>query len=550
MNKKYLSLILLILSFQFSFSQIRFQNLPDPAIYPERITSETIFATIPYQGFDETQAYIGQGEYAIYLDNTNGVLDKPIIILDGFDPGDGRDINSIYAGLSFAGQNLADILRNEGFDIVILNAPVYTSADKLIDGGADYIQRNAMVLTALIQKLNNDKVGAQPLVVIGPSMGGLIARYSLSYMETNSLNADTRLFISFDAPHRGANIPISLQYLINYFGESLGETTAQMVVDQLLNSPAAKQMLVDHMLGHFLAGSTYEQDPTKLLPTGAPNYRDEFQAELDGLGFPNNVRNVAIINGSGSGLTTGTPGMTIVDTNLTLNDLTSVDVALKFTPLADETNTATKVVLRFLGTPIETFQADSKSPNNSNGVDSAPGGTGSISDALGDGGGNPIMIDFINALQQDLYSFVPTNSSLAIDNPDWFEMPTLSSSPFDAFHIPEQNEPHVTMTAASIQFALDEIRNGVVGIEEDRNVPPLVFVQNPVKGTINISLVGNGAVNKLNASIISITGQQLRNTTWNNPTVQLNWEHNLSSGIYLLKLDTDNTVQTFKIIVE
>ncbi len=331
MKKFYL--LILILTTQFTFAQIRFQNIPENAIYPESLAVETITANIAYQGYEETQAYFGQGEYEIFIDNVDGILDNPIIILDGFDPGDARDISGLYASLSFGGQNMADILRDEGFDIVILNAPLYNTGGKDIDGGADYIQRNAMVLIAMIQKLNADKVGNEELVVLGPSMGGLIARYGLAYMEDNTLDPETRLYISFDSPHRGANIPISLQYLINYFADQVGDATAQQVVDQLLNSPAAKEMLTDHLLGHLLAGSTYEQDPTKVLPLGAPNFRNEFQAELDALGFPNNVRNVTMINGAGNGTTTGSPGITIVDTNLEIDATTDVDVALTMLPL-------------------------------------------------------------------------------------------------------------------------------------------------------------------------------------------------------------------------
>src|SRR5690554_2679098 len=249
---RYFTLLFIILTAQLSFSQIRFQNIPDGAIYPERTFSETITATISYQGYDEAQAYYGQGEFEIFLDTYNGILNKPIIVLDGFDPGDSRSIGDIYAGLSFGGQNFADVLRNEGFDIVVLNAPVYTSNGKVIDGGSDYIQRNAMVLIALIEQLNADKVGEEELVILGPSMGGLIARYALTYMEANNLETETRLYISADTPHRGANIPISIQYLINYFAEQVGDATAQLVVNQLLKSPAAKEMLVDHLEGHLL----------------------------------------------------------------------------------------------------------------------------------------------------------------------------------------------------------------------------------------------------------------------------------------------------------
>ncbi len=99
-----------------------------------------------YQGYDESQAYFGEGEYQLFLDAIDGVLDKPIIMIDGFDPGDERDISMLYNGLNFNGENLADILRDEGYDFIALNAHLYTTDGKDIDGGADYIQRNAMVL--------------------------------------------------------------------------------------------------------------------------------------------------------------------------------------------------------------------------------------------------------------------------------------------------------------------------------------------------------------------------------------------------------------------
>jgi pimeloyl-ACP methyl ester carboxylesterase len=548
MKKFYI--LLLLFTTQFTFAQIRFQNIPENAIYPESMAVETITANIGYQGYDETQAYFGQGEYEIYLDNVDGVLDKPIIVLDGFDPGDSRDIPGLYASLSFDGQNMADILRDEGFDIVILNAPLYNTGGKDIDGGGDYIQRNAMVLIAMIQQLNADKVGDNELVVLGPSMGGLIARYALSYMEDNSLDSETRLYISFDAPHRGANIPISLQYLINYFADQVGDATAQQVVDQLLNSPAAKEMLVDHLLGHLLAGSTYEQDPTKVLPLGAPGFRNEFQAELDVLGFPSNVRNVTMINGSGNGTTTGSPGITVVDTNLEIDAVTDVDVALKFTPASSQTNTVTDVTVNFFGFPINTYQTTAQSPNNTAGVDSAPGGTGSISDALGDGGGNQVLIDFINALQQDLYSFIPTMSSLAIGNPDWFATPNLNDSPFVNFYIPNDNEPHVTVTAESAQFALDEIRGGLISVDENQFSNQFILVQNPVQKNINIVIPNNTLSQTLTTTVFSITGQRLMQKTWTNPSQELTWNHNLSNGIYLLKLDNGFSTQTIKMIVE
>ena len=336
-----------------------------------KVSSQIITSTIAYQGYDESQAYFGEGEYQLFLDNIDGVLDKPIIIIDGFDPGDERDISMLYNGLNFNGENLADILRDEGYDFIALNAPLYTTDGKDIDGGADYIQRNAMVLVAFIDFINNEKVGSEELVIIGPSMGGLIARYGLSYMEQNSMDHETRLYISFDSPHLGANIPVCFQYLINYFAKEQDNTEAQVTVDNLLNSPAAKEMLIDHYSGHLLAGSEFEQDPTLLLPVGAPNFRNAFQTELDNLGFPQNVRNVAMINGSGNATTIGIPGMSMIDTTLDLGNSLTTDISLNFAPAAGETINITGFTAYFAGIPVAIFNAFEESFAFTDGLDSA-----------------------------------------------------------------------------------------------------------------------------------------------------------------------------------
>ena len=88
-------------------------------------------------------------------------LISQFFVVDGFDPQDTRNINSIYQALSFGGGNLGDIVRQNGYDVVILNFPTYfREEDQVwIFGGADYIERNAMLLVELIKFINNQKVG-------------------------------------------------------------------------------------------------------------------------------------------------------------------------------------------------------------------------------------------------------------------------------------------------------------------------------------------------------------------------------------------------------
>ena len=64
-----------------------------------------------------------------------------------------------------------------------MNHPLYYRNGKEIDGGADYIERNAMNHITLYQKLNNELIdngSNEELVIIGPSMGGQISRYALA----------------------------------------------------------------------------------------------------------------------------------------------------------------------------------------------------------------------------------------------------------------------------------------------------------------------------------------------------------------------------------
>ena len=499
-----------------------------------QIYCQTITATIGYQGYDEAQAYLGEGEYQIFLDNIDGVLDKPIIMIDGFDPGDERDISMLYAGLDFNGENLADILRDEGFDFIALNAPLYTTDGKDIDGGADYIQRNAMVLVELINFINTEKIGSEELVVIGPSMGGLIARYGLSYMEQNSLDHDTRLYISFDSPHQGANIPVSFQYLINYFAKDQGNAQAELVVDNVLNSPAAKEMLIDHFSGHLLAGSEFEQDPALLLPVGAPNFRDAFQTELDNLG---------------SATTIGSPGMSMIDTTLDLGTGITADIALHFAPEAGQIINITDFTTYIAGIPLASFEADEEAFSFTDGLDSAPGGKGDITSGLGDLN-DPIIDAFLEALEQEEYSFIPTISALAITaENNWYATPDMGDSPFVNAHIPSENENHVTLTQQNANFALSEIRQEPLGSPEFE-IANYILMENPVSDHIRLKLNPSQAYYNVTVSVYNTSGQKIITKNIQNPSDIISINHYLNSGIYILNVTDAKYNYNTKLVVK
>ncbi|MCF6307690.1 MAG: T9SS type A sorting domain-containing protein [Flavobacteriaceae bacterium] len=509
-----------------------------------------ITSTVEYQGYDEGQAYFGEGEYQIFLDNVDGVLDKPVILVDDFDPGDTRDLAGIYSVLDFDGGNIADILRNEGFDFIILNAPQYITDGKDIDGGADYIQRNAMVLRELIDVINTQKVGSEELVVFGLGMGGLISQYGLSYMEQNGMDHETRLFISFDSPHLGANSPVSFQYLLNYFGKEQNNAEADLIVESVLNSPASKEMLIDHYLAHLANGSDFEQDPSILLPTGAPGFRNAFQTELDNLGFPQNVRNVSLVNGSNNGTTIGTPGLQIIDTTLDLGGGVTADIILHFTPPVNQTNNVTDFTAYFAGFPVASFSADSESFSYTAGLDSTPGGMGSFSAGL-EGITDPTIIAFLAALEQEEFSSIPTMSALAIETEnDWYVSPNMGDSPFVASSISNNNEFHLTITAQKAAFALAEIRQEPLGVSENDFSTKYTLIKNPVGEQIRLKLNSTHSYNNVQYSVFNTSGQQIISERLQNPSEEISINHHLNTGIYFLNITDSETSFNVKIVVQ
>ncbi|MAL60066.1 MAG: hypothetical protein CMC14_08470, partial [Flavobacteriaceae bacterium] len=174
----------------------------------------------------------------------------------------------------------------------------------------------------------------------------------------------------------------------------------------------------------------------------------------------------------------------------------------------------------------------------------------SIADALAGGGGNPILEEFLAALQQDLYSFIPTMSALAIDNPDWFAVPNLNDSPFVNTYIPAENEPHVTVTAESAEWALEEIRLPIAGIGDNALAANIRLVENPVENTIGLAIAPTAQYSKLTANIYTMAGQLVLENTFTQPQGELRIPHTLARGMYVMQVETSEGSVPFKLVVQ
>lgn len=212
-------------------------------------------------------------------------ITQPLIIAKYFDPLNEDKLDKIYEKLQ--SHQLFERVINLGYDLFFLD----------YDNGGDYIQNNAYLFNTLLKKILDQPTLKILPVVIGISMGGLVSRYGLMYLQKNE--GKTKVadkFITFDSPHYGANIPVGIQYLLD--GLKSDSDAAKDIVEKILNCPAARQMLVYHYKPGYniTVGASDLTDPL----------RTTFLAELNTMGnFPSIARMVGISSGSGYGINQG-----------------------------------------------------------------------------------------------------------------------------------------------------------------------------------------------------------------------------------------------------
>lgn len=337
-------------------------NIPDTngLIENFKVDNSYVQATDSFQGLNESVALKAQIEPRVFYHTNNGntqkTLLKPIIIVDGFDPSDGRKIDDCdcyrdpvcqeankdkttgvynpdnhtsfvelmeYKNEANNNTNLITVLRERGYDVIIVNQPTYTTNGVTVDGGADFIERNAMAFIELIKEVNTKlqtNGSSEKLVVLGPSMGGQITRYALAYMEkkfaeTSDANwqHNTRIWVAFDSPNHGANVPLGDQALIKMLADDSIEALKSF---NKLQTIAANEMLVNYYKENATINQSDDYSNASTISQGMPNskgnpyFQEHYNRQFDnGLpnshGFPMNLRKLAIVNGSLSGETFG-----------------------------------------------------------------------------------------------------------------------------------------------------------------------------------------------------------------------------------------------------
>ena len=300
-------------------------------------------------------------------------------------------------------------------------------------------------------------------------------------MESKNIDHNTRLFISFDTPHRGANVPLGNQYWLKYFSN---EPKAQESVE-VLSTPAAKQMLVYHEsseslrpLSFFKFGILWTTvdapniDSQYLVTTPKPNAKfNDFFNKLYELGnYPDNLRKIAISNGRGDGEERFDKYQQLVVWN---HDGYIADIT-------GNTWSSSQGIKKLIFQGKIDILLDSITTNEARvytshamPYDSSPGGHTNTSALIAEGStmgrGN-----IINRVSSE--TFIPTISALDIHTHDldyrndgWYifeddlfhniraDPNILQKTPFDAIYYPTNNQEHVTITEENKQWILCEI---------------------------------------------------------------------------------------------
>lgn len=374
-------------------------------------------ATWPIEGDIPYQGDVATGEAFVYLSDENTKLTRPIIISEGIDPENDYGWEDLYNFLNQ--ENLIEDLRAQGFDAVVVS---YQNTNT-------YMQRNAFLVVKLLQMVNDTINYQNEVITVGPSMGGLVVRYALTYMEANAMDHNSNLFISFDTPNQGANIPLGLQYMM-FFGKDLDQAIQDMV--DMLDAPSPKQMLAYH----------YTDPPS--ATAGPDPVFDAFFAELESLGdYPENLRKIALSDGSGNAIGQPfQPGDQVIDYNYS-----SLFINLKANVWAVEDHNTSQIFEGLASIPFIINDELDVTVYSEKPYDNCPGGyrpTFAQIDSLEMPYGDIIAL-------HDNHSYIPTMSALDIDGGDLFyniaaDPAIMNKTPFDSIYWSAQNYEHVLIT--------------------------------------------------------------------------------------------------------
>jgi len=491
------------------------------------LPDDTLFVTA-------SEAWLGQfgtgRAYVRYGQGHTSVV-NPVVVIEGFDLDNSMSWDELYALLNQEG--LADTIQARGYDAIVLD----------FDEATNPIEENGLLTAELIRQVRAMLAPGARMSVVGASMGGLCSRYALAHLEQLGEPLPTKTWISFDTPHLGANIPLGIQYWMQFFASQSADAAFLL---SRLDTPAAREMLVYHYT-----------TPASSSPSADPQ-RPAFLANLAAAGdWPTRIRRVAVANGSGTGTGQGF-GLGAQIIRWEYNNLL-VTILGNIWALPDNTPTTTifngRIRILFVSDTQKSVPVSGTLP-----YDGAPGGrraTMTQMDTTAAPYGDIVAL-------HPAHCFIPTPSAIALStvglSTPLIGNPSVpSGTPFAAVYLPTANEDHVAITPGNAAFVLGEIEQPVVAAPDPMPTPGVALRSwpQPSRGasTIAFSLPTEGRVKLSVVDVAGRTVQVLQDGVLTAGEHRVPWSgvgesgRQMAAGIYFITLETGAFTQSVRAAV-
>lgn len=454
---------------------------------------------------DKTEEFITSNTYtgttvgaqiSTYYRTGNNKLTRPFVVVEGFDPWQLLEAFKDFTSMVTCDGILGNT-NHKNFKYYNWNEFQQSNYDLIyidwFNSTAD-IRDNAYLLINILSDIETQKYMddcEERTILMGQSMGGLVARYALNIMEENGDNHGVGTFLSHDTPHLGANVPLGALYLLNhimnflagnsqvaglinlidYFWDKPINDTKRILLETLY-SPAVRQMLVNYVNEE---GELDNQE------------HEEFVAMMDEMGFPEGdegypIENIAIVNGyenNQSDIFMGGQRYAHIEAEGTILDFGLEAQAEVFPYLSNSSRLSyldVSFVKSFLWIPslsFNIFSEESISPSFGLCYDNYPGSmfyiglNRSINDFN-------ILYDYnIDIQLADRIMFIPTASALCVNNriDTYFSNLYYSNTkptpkidtPFDAYRLAYSKESHIHIDSTTFAWINNQINMRIVG---------------------------------------------------------------------------------------